>query len=153
MDGKETLALINACLNATSGILLVTAYVQVRRQQWRAHGWLMAAALVVSAVFLACYLTSYYAFGDRTTDSIGVIPAWLKYGYLALLAAHVLVAIVVLPFIFAALWQAYRRRWERHKRYSRPAFWMWLFVSVTGVMVYVLLYHVLPAVAIREVTT
>lgn len=151
MDGKETLALINACLNATSGLLLVAAYVQVRRSHWRAHGWLMGAAFVVSSVFLAFYLTSYYLYGDRSGNLPGV-PRWMYISYLLFLAAHVVMAIVVLPFIFVSFWQAYRRRWERHTRYSRPAFWMWLFVSVTGVMVYVLLYHVLPAVAVKEVT-
>ena len=152
MDGKETLALINAILNGISGVLLILAYAQIKRGNRRAHGWLMASATVVSAVFLACYLTSYAVFGDRTTDSIGIIPAWLKYGYLIFLALHVLVAITVLPFIFGALWQAYRRRWDRHTQFSRPAFWMWMYVSVTGVLVYVLLYHVLPAVAVIEGT-
>ena len=149
MDGKETLALVNAVLNAISGVLLVVGYVNIRRGNARAHGWSMAAATVVSAIFLACYLTSYAVFGDRTTASIGVIPLWLKWGYLIFLLLHVLAAIVVLPFIFGALWQAYRRQFQRHKTFSRPAFWIWMYVSVTGVMVYLLLYHVLPAVATR----
>ncbi len=150
MDGKETLALVNAILNAISGVLLVLGYVQIRRGNRRAHGTFMAAATVVSALFLACYLTSYAVFGDRTTASIGVILPWIKWGYLIFLLLHVLAAIVVLPFIFGALWQAYRRRFDRHVKFSRPAFWIWMYVSVTGVIVYALLYHVLPAVAIRE---
>ena len=150
MDGKETLALVNAILNAISGLLLVAGYVQIRRGNRRAHGWLMATATVVSAIFLICYLTSYAVFGDRTTASIGVIPPAIKWGYLIFLLLHVLAAIVVLPFIFGALWQAYRRRFDRHVRFSRPAFWIWMYVSVTGVMVYLLLYHVLPAIAVKE---
>lgn len=150
MDGKEAFALTNSCLNAVSTVLLLSAYVSVRRGHWRRHGYLMAATLVVSAAFLACYLYSNFTYGSRTTESIGVMPSWVKYGYLAFLAVHVLVAIVVLPFIGAALWQAYHRRWDRHKKYSRPAFWMWLYVSVTGVMVYFLLYHVLPMMAVPK---
>ena len=147
MDPKEAFALANSCLNAVSTVLLLAAYVAVRRRQYRTHGKLIAAALTVSSVFLACYLYSNYAFGSRTTASIGVLPPWVKYGYLAFLFVHVVVAILMLPFIAAALWHAYRRRWDRHPRYSRPAFWMWLYVSVTGVMVYFLLYHLLPAYA------
>ena len=145
-DPKAALALINAVLNGISGVLLVLAYLQIRAGRWRAHGYLMSAALVVSAAFLSTYLYSYYAYGDRSGNLPGV-PRWLYVGYLIFLAAHVIVAIAVLPVIAAALWQVYNRRWKRHTVYSRPAFWMWLYVSVTGVMVYLLLYHVLPAVA------
>ncbi len=148
MDGKETLALVNAILNGISGSLLLLGYLQIRQKNYRAHGWLMASALVVSTVFLACYLTSYYVYGDRSGNLPG-LPRWIYVGYLIFLAAHVLMAIVVLPFIFAAVWQAYRGRWQRHTRYSRPAFWMWMYVSVTGVMVYFLLYQILPAIAAR----
>ena len=147
MDGKEAFALLNSCLNAVSTVLLLSAYVSVRRGHWRRHGYLMASAFVVSAIFLACYLFSKAAFGPRTVASIGVVEPWVKYGYLTFLAVHTVVAIVALPFILAAMWQAYRRQWDRHTKYSRPAFWMWLYVSVTGVMVYFLLYHVLPAMA------
>ncbi len=150
MDAKETFALVNSCLNAVSGVLLVAAYVNVRRGHYRRHGILMVSAVCVSAVFLACYLYSNFTFGSRTTASIGVMPAWVKFGYLTFLAVHVGVAILVLPFIGMAVWHASQRQWAKHKRYSRPAFWMWLYVSVTGVMVYFLLYHVLPMMAVPE---
>jgi putative membrane protein len=150
MDGKETLALVNALLNSVSTVLLLMAFVQIKKGNRVVHGRLMVSALVVSTAFLACYLTSYYVYGDRTTDSIGVIPLWLKYSYLIFLAAHVLMAIVMLPFIALAVWFAARGRYETHKKFSRPAWWMWMYVSVTGVIVYLVLYHLLPAVAVKE---
>ena len=144
MEPKEAFALLNSCLNAVATVLLVSAYVAVRRRQYRRHGTLIAATLAVSSVFLACYLYSNFTYGSRTVASMGIESPLVKYAWLAFLAVHVVVAIVMLPFIAAAVWQAYRRRWDRHTRYSRPAFWMWLYVSVTGVMIYFILYHLLP---------
>ncbi|MEM7808307.1 MAG: DUF420 domain-containing protein [Planctomycetota bacterium] len=148
MDGKEFFALLNSCLNAVSTVLLIAAYVQIRRKNWRRHGYLIGAALVVSSAFLACYLYSNATYGSRSLDVIGELPAWVKYSYWIFLAVHVIAAIVMLPLIAAALWQIYKKRWERHKVYSRPAYWIWLYVSVTGVMIYVLLYHALPAMVV-----
>ncbi len=149
MDGKETFALLNSCLNAVSTVLLLSAYVSIRRQQYRRHGWLMVSALGVSAVFLACYLYSNATYGSRTLDAIGVQAAWVRWSYGLFLIAHVGVAIAVLPVIAMAVYHAARRQWAKHTKFSRPAFWMWLYVSVTGIMVYFLLYHVLPMFAER----
>ena len=150
MDGKASFALLNACLNGASTVLLVSAYVCVRRRRYRAHGTLMAGALGVSSVFLASYLYSKLTYGEMTTASLGLESGPLKATYLLILASHVLLSVVMLPPIFLALWHASRRQWARHTRWSRPAFWMWLYVSVTGVLVYVLLYHVIPAAVARQ---
>jgi len=147
MEPKEIFALVNSCLNGVSTVLLVAAYVQIRRGNWRRHGQLIGGALVVSSVFLAFYLYSNFTFGSRSLESIGVVDPVVKWSYLIFLAVHVIAAMVMLPLIGAALWQIYRRRWERHKVYSRPAFWIWLYVSVTGVMIYFILYHALPWLA------
>ncbi len=148
MDAKEAFALLNSCLNGVSTVLLVLAYRQIRRGNWKRHGQLIGGALVVSSVFLSCYLYSNYTFGSRSLDVIGPLPMAVKVSYWAFLFVHVVAAIVMLPLIAAALWQIYRKRWERHKVYSRPAFWTWLYVSVTGVMIYFLLYHILPALVV-----
>ena len=145
MEGKEFFALLNACLNGLSGVLLVLAYATIKRKKYAAHGYLMSAAFLVSSVFLTSYLYSKYAFGERTTESLGLDGGFLKTLYLLILIPHVILAIGMLPLIFLALWRAYKRQWTRHTRVSVPAFYVWLYVSVTGVMVYFLLYHIIPA--------
>jgi uncharacterized membrane protein YozB (DUF420 family) len=145
LEGRESFALLNACLNGVSTVLLVCAYVLVRRGSYRAHGTLMAGAFLVSCCFLASYVYSKLEYGEQTTASLGLQNGPLKALYLAVLVPHVLLSVLMLPFIFLAMFRASRRQWRLHTRWSRPAFWMWLYVSVTGVVVYVLLYHVIPA--------
>ncbi|MEL7238660.1 MAG: DUF420 domain-containing protein [Planctomycetota bacterium] len=146
MPEKETLALINACLNGISTCLLLWAYVQIRNKNVAKHRGGMVAALVVSALFLATYLTSNFYYGDLSTKDMG-LPGWLRGSYLIFLLVHVLMAIVMLPFIAGAVYFAIRGRFETHKKFSKPAFFMWMYVSVTGVMVYLLLYQLFPRIA------
>ena len=145
MEGKEFFALLNACMNGLCTVLLVIAYVMIKRKKYAAHGYFMASAFLVSSVFLCSYLYSHYAFGERTTTALGLNSTLLKTLYLVILIPHVILAVVMLPFILLALWRAYTRQWTRHTKVSVPGFWIWLYVSVTGVVVYALLYHVLPA--------
>lgn len=142
MDGKELFAAINASLNGTSGLLLGIGYLMIRRRNYLAHGWFMSSALVTSTVFLASYLYSNYAYGDRSS---GLQPGALRTFYLLLLASHVLLAMVMLPPIFITVWRAATRQWARHAKIARPTLWIWLYVSVTGVIVYFMLYHLFPA--------
>ncbi len=135
-------ALLNASLNGLSGILLVVAYIAVKRQKYTLHGWLMSTALVSSAVFLACYLTSKYLFGEQSTRELGAHP--LRIVYLIILVPHVLLAVGMLPLIFITVWRAVRRDWLGHRKIARPTFWIWLYVSVTGVIIYWMLYHLFP---------
>lgn len=145
MTGKEIFALLNACLNGVATVLLVLGFIEIRRRQWRRHAAFMLSAFAVSSVFLVSYVYSKYAFGEVTTASLGLTSGWLKWLYLVILIPHVILAIVMLPFIGMALWRASQRRFDLHPRWSVPAFWMWLYVSVTGVAVYVLLFHLIPA--------
>ena len=145
-DGKATLALVNAILNGTSAALLLTAYVLIKRRRIIPHVYLMLSAVVTSAVFLVFYLTSYYKYGDKTS---GLQPGPLRTVYFAILIPHVLLAVAMLPMIGMTLWRAYRRQWDKHRRLARPTFWIWLYVSVTGVVIYWMLYHLFPAVAAR----
>ena len=144
--GKETLALVNASLNGTSAVLLVSAYVLIKRRRIIPHVYLMLAAVVTSAVFLVFYLTSYYKYGDKTS---GLQAGPLRTVYFVILVPHVLLAMAMLPMIGMTIWRAYRRQWDRHRRLARPTFWIWLYVSVTGVIIYAMLYHLFPAVAAR----
>ena len=144
--GKEFFAAVNAVLNGTSGVLLAIGYVMILRRRIRAHAWLMGSALFTSTLFLTSYLYSQFAFGERSS---GLQPGPLKTLYLILLASHVLLAIVMLPPILMTVWRAYTRQWTRHAKLARPTLWVWLYVSATGVIVYLMLYHLFPALAAR----
>lgn len=147
---KEQFALLNASLNGLSGVLLVIAYVAVkRRRAYRTHGWLMGTAIASSAVFLVCYLYSHYKFGERTS---GLQHNWLYWLYLAILLPHILLAVCMLPPILFTVWYAYKRDWVRHRRLAKPTFWVWLYVSVTGVIIYWMLYHLFPTMTATAAT-
>jgi uncharacterized membrane protein YozB (DUF420 family) len=130
---------VNATLNAASALLLVTAYLCIKAGKWRAHACLMISATVVSAVFLACYLTYHALHGERTTRLHA--HDWLRNLYLAVLIPHLIMAVVMLPMIYLTLLRAWRRDWAGHRRIAPATFWIWLYVSVSGVVVYFLLYH------------
>ena len=149
MEGKEFFAALNASLNGLSTLLLISAYIAIRRRRYRTHGTLMASAFLVSSVFLASYLYSRYTYGELTTEMLGLEPGFLRTLYLVVLIPHVILAAVMLPMIFMAMFRASRRQWRLHTRWSRPALAIWLYVSVTGVIVYFLLYHIIPAAVER----
>jgi uncharacterized membrane protein YozB (DUF420 family) len=139
----DALPPINATLNGLSAILLLFAYVFARLKRFRPHAYLMISALITSTVFLACYLTYHYIAGEKSTKQMG-LPTWLRTTYLAILLPHLLLATVMLPMIFLTLRRAYRRDWANHRRIAVPTFWVWLYVSVTGVVIYWMLYHLFP---------
>ncbi len=133
----DLLALVNASLNGLSGVLLLAGRVAIARRRPEVHRRLMVAAFVVSAVFLACYLTRVALTGTHRYPGAG---AW-KAIYLAVLFSHMLLAAAV-PFLaIRSLWLAVKRRFDAHRRIVRFTFPMWMYVSITGVLVYVLLYH------------
>ncbi len=136
----QDLPLINASLNALSTVFLVLGYRAVRAGNTLAHRRCMTAALITSTIFLACYLVyHYFASVTRFTQ-----PAWFKPFYLVLLISHVILAAVIVPLIFIALNHALRGRFEAHKRITRWAWPMWMYVSITGVLVYLILYRIFP---------
>jgi uncharacterized membrane protein YozB (DUF420 family) len=145
----ETLPPINALLNGIATVLLVSAYLLVKRRNYRAHATLMISAFVVSCVFLVFYLWHktllYEATGKANVSVAHLGPAWLRYLYwFVLLIPHLILAVVMLPMILATFWRAYRRRWVAHRRLAKPTLWIWLYVSVTGVVIYWVLYHLFP---------
>ena len=142
MHGKELFAAFNSGMNALSTLLLITAYVLIRRRQYRAHGWTMVAALASSAVFLGSYVYSKLKFGEIST---GIPAGWFRTFYLAVLFPHVLLAILMLPMIGLAVWRAYNRQWVKHRAIARPTWFIWTYVSVTGVLIYFILYQWYPA--------
>ncbi|MGF1632568.1 MAG: DUF420 domain-containing protein [Phycisphaerae bacterium] len=145
MLDKEFFAALNAGLNLLATCTLVAGLVMIRRKRWKAHAVLMLTTLGISAVFLVSYLYSNFTFGSRSLEEIGFIPPWLRFIYLYIvLIPHVILAIVMLPMIGATIWRASTRQFEKHKRIARPTWAIWFYVSVTGVIVYLMLYQLFP---------
>jgi uncharacterized membrane protein YozB (DUF420 family) len=128
---------LNACLNATSAILLVLGWTFIRSRRIVAHRRTMTAAFVCSTVFLACYL--YYHFHVGSVHFPGTGPA--RTLYFAILLTHTALAVTVAPLAITTIVLARRGRFERHRRLARVTLPIWLYVSVTGVVVYVMLYR------------
>lgn len=128
---------INAALNATTSALLLFGYVAIRRGDARLHMRLMIAAFALSVVFLACYLAHKFLVGPKRFPGEG----WIRPVYFTVLLTHTVLAAVNLPLILVALWFAVRGRLETHRRVARWAWPIWMYVSVTGVVVYVMLYR------------
>jgi len=141
MEGKELFAAINSGLNALSTVLLIVAFVFIKKKKYVAHGTTMVLTLITSATFLTLYLYSKYAYGEMTT---GIPAGTFRTFYFIVLIPHVLLAIVMLPMIFTAVFAAATRRWALHRKIA-PATWgIWLYVSVTGVLIYFILYQWYP---------
>lgn len=131
---------INACLNGLSTVFLTAGYIYIRRQNQIAHRNCMVSAFVTSTLFLICYLT-YHSLAGRTVFKE---PAWFRPIYLVLLFTHTVLAVVIVPMILITLHRALRRRFELHKKIARWTWPLWMYVSVTGVIIYFLLYHLFP---------
>ena len=137
----DRLAALNAALNATSAALAALGYYAIRRQRRPArHRRWMLSALGVSAVFLASYLVRLAVSGTHRYPGHGLAKAV----YLAVLASHVTLAMATVPLVLGAAWLALRGRFDGHRRIVRFALPIWLYVSVTGVVVYLMLYGALP---------
>ena len=133
----QDLPLLNAILNTLTVILLTAGWIQIRQGNKDAHRKLMMAAFVVSSLFLAGYLLHKFTVGPKLFPMQG----WPRFVYLSILIPHTFLAMVNLPFILAALWFAFTGKFESHKRITRWLWPSWMFVSVTGVLVYLMLYR------------
>ena len=140
MSLGETLPPVNAALNATSALLLVAGWRAIRAGDRRRHRALVLAALGASALFLVGYLTRVALTGTHRFPGGGA----LKTTYLLLLGSHTLLAAVALPLILRTLWLAWKERFAEHRRLARVTFPVWLYVSTTGVLVYLMLYQLAP---------
>ena len=131
---------VNASLNGLSAIFLALGYYFIRRKNQAAHQKCMLAAVVTSVLFLACYLT-YHAKAGRTVFKD---PQWFRPIYLTLLLTHTILAVTVIPLVIITLSRALKQRFELHKKIARWTWPIWMYVSVTGVIVYLLLYKIYP---------
>jgi putative membrane protein len=136
---------LNACLNATSALFLLLAYRAIRRREIGRHRRLMLTAAITSAVFLVSYLTYHARVGSVRFTGQGPV----RTVYFTILISHTILAIAVLPLALRTLYLGLRRRDGQHRRIARWTFPVWLYVSVTGVVVYVMLYRLYPPGPVR----
>ncbi|HEX4589944.1 MAG TPA: DUF420 domain-containing protein [Gemmataceae bacterium] len=140
---KEQLPAVNAGLNGLAAVLLIAAYAAVRRRQFQLHQNLMMAAFCTSTLFLVCYLY-YHLVVKRGEPTYFTTPGWPKTAYFAILGTHTILAIAVAVLAPLTLYLGFGAPTNRHKRIARWTLPIWLYVSVTGVVVYVMLYHLYP---------
>ena len=136
----QDLPLINACLNTLATVFLALGFVFIKKGNQTAHKKCMISAFVTSTVFLICYLIYHFSTGATKF----VDPAWFKPIYLVILFTHVVLAVVILPLIFMTFSRALKARYELHKKIARWTWPLWMYVSVTGVLIYLLLYQIFP---------
>ena len=128
---------LNATLNFISAVLLAFGYVFIKKQQPQTHKKIMLAAIVSSALFLISYLI-YHA-------NVGSVPYqhhdWTRPVYFIILIPHVILAGVMVPFILAAVWLALKGKFDKHKKLVKWVWPVWMFVSISGIVIYLMLYH------------
>ena len=128
---------INATLNGTSAILLLIGHSLIKRGRMAAHRAVMLSAVATSALFLSSYLYYHYHVGSVHFRG----PGWSRPIYFSILISHTILAAVIVPLIIITLIRALRERFDRHAAIARWTYPLWIYVSVTGVIVYFMLYH------------
>jgi uncharacterized membrane protein YozB (DUF420 family) len=132
---------VNATLNGLSAVFLTLGFIFIKRGQKIAHRNCMITAFCTSVVFLACYLT-YHATVKTVTHFVQ--PVWFRPIYLAILFTHTVLAAVIVPLILLTLHRARKQDFIAHKKIARWTWPLWLYVSITGVLIYLLLYRIFP---------
>ncbi len=132
---------LNAFLNSTSAILLIAGYRFIRSGRVRAHRNCQVCAFITSLLFLVSYVTYHYYHGETRFPGQGIVRPL----YFTILITHVFLAIIIVPLVLITLYRAARGDFIRHKRIARVTLPLWLYVSVTGVIVYLMLYHIYPS--------
>ena len=134
----DALAAVNASLNAASAVALLTGFILIRRRNVHAHRRAMLTALTASAIFLVFYVTRVALTGTHQFAGQGAA----RTAYLTILFSHMVLAVAAVPLVLRLLWLIRKRRFHDHARLARWVFPVWAYVSVTGLLVYVLLYEV-----------
>jgi putative membrane protein len=141
MDLLHILPIVNASLNALSGVWLLIGYFLIRRKRIQAHKRFMLAACITSIIFLISYLTYHYLGGMTRFAGTG----WSRPVYFALLTSHTILAVTIVPLAILSVLNGLKMRVAQHRRVARWTFPLWMYVSVTGVLVYFFLYHWFPS--------
>jgi putative membrane protein len=137
MDSYHFLAPLNSGLNATAAILLVAGYYCIRHRWVRAHRALMLSAVVVSVAFFISYCVYHYHVGDVRFQGHG----WVRPVYFTILVSHIGLAVAIVPLVLVTLWRALKANFRRHRRIARWTWPLWIYVSITGVVVYLMCYQ------------
>lgn len=133
---------INAALNALAALFLLLGYISIKRDKKETHKKLMVAAFSTSTIFLGCYLWYHYNSSLHTVLRHPV-PA-VNYLYYFILITHVILAIIIVPMILMTLNHAFRERFDKHQKIAKWTWPIWMYVSITGVVVYLFLYVLFP---------
>lgn len=139
-DTISVLPAVNALLNGTSAVLLTAGYLFIRRKRVAAHRACMLTAFAVSTLFLISYVTYHFQAGSVPFRGQG----WVRPVYFTLLLSHIVLAAAIVPLALTTIYRAWTERFDRHRRIARWALPIWLYVSVTGVLVYWMLHHLGP---------
>jgi putative membrane protein len=131
---------LNAILNGTSAVLLACGWVAIRRRRIAVHRACMLGAFSVSVLFLVSYVVYHALAGSRPFTGQG----WIRPVYFAILISHVVLAAAMVPFVLTTLYRALGADFPRHVRLARVTLPVWIYVSVTGVLVYLILYRLFP---------
>ena len=137
LSSMFTQATLNAALNATCGVALLFGYAFIRRKNIPAHRVSMLTATAASVVFLVSYVIYHLRVGSVHFQGAG----WTRPAYFSLLISHTTLAVINVGFVAVTLTRALRGQFDRHRRIAPTTWWIWLYVSVTGVLVYFMLYH------------
>ena len=132
---------VNASLNALSTVFIVTGLILIKAERKRAHMVAMISALITSTAFLACYLTYHFNVVAVTKFTH---PGWPKALYFFILLTHIPLAVAIVPLVFLTVIPALRARYDQHRKWAKITAPLWLYVSVTGVLVYLMLYVWFP---------
>ncbi|MBI1247168.1 DUF420 domain-containing protein [bacterium] len=145
MDLVDVLPHVNATLNALATLLLVVGFVFIKQGKVAAHKWTMLSCFGVSVVFLVCYLVYHALMQGHSKTFPSYPPNWIRYGYYAMLLSHVVLAAAVPVLAVITIYLGLKDRREAHRKIAVWTFPIWLYVSVTGVLVYLFLYQFFPA--------
>ena len=145
-DPLIVLPATNACLNGLSTIFLSFGYWFIKRQRQEAHKRCMIAAFTTSTLFLICYIGyhTYVGYVLHRGPTRFLDPTWFRPIYLTLLTSHTILAVVIVPMVIISLLRGLRGSFERHKQISKWTWPLWMYVSITGVLIYLLLYQIFP---------
>jgi uncharacterized membrane protein YozB (DUF420 family) len=133
----HSLAPLNSVLNATAAILLIAGYYCIRRRWVRAHRLFMLSAVAVSAAFFISYIVYHLHVGDVRFQGRG----WVRPVYFTILISHVFLAAAIVPLVLVTLWRALNKNFRRHRRIALWTWPIWIYVSITGVIVYLMCYR------------
>jgi putative membrane protein len=137
---------VNGGLNALSTVFLGSGYYFIRRKNVASHRKCMVSAFITSTLFLVCYITyhTYLATALHRGPTKFVDPAWFRPIYLGILLTHTTLAVIIVPMVLMTLSRAVKKRYDLHRKIARWTWPLWMYVSVTGVLIYLLLYQIFP---------